>query len=142
MRTISAILFLSTSIHCGCQQPARPTMKDIDRIQGVWLLISGERHGEPFTNETIKDVTFTFDGDVLKTTKANDVTEATFVLHPDINPKGIDLNMDGTLGLGIYKLEEDTLTILHGEVEEPRPKDFDEAKRSSLTLLVLRKTSR
>ena len=116
-------------------------MKDIDRIQGEWVLISGERHGQPFANETIKDVTLTFDGDVLKTAKADGVTEATFTLYPETNPKGIDLDMDGSLGLGIYKFEEDTLTILHGEIEEPRPKDFEEIKDGTLTLLVLRKAS-
>ena|SRR5688572_8833076 len=141
MRAIGVLLFLSTSIQCGCQQPARPTMKDIDRIQGEWVLISGERHGQPFASETIKDVTLTFDGDVLKTAKAGGVTEATFTLRPETNPKGIDLDMDGSLGLGIYKLEEDMLTILHGEIEEPRPKDFEEIKGGTLTLLELRKAS-
>jgi uncharacterized protein (TIGR03067 family) len=115
-------------------------MKDIDRIQGKWVLIAGERHGKPFTDETIKDVTLTFDGNVLKTAKAEGTTEAIFTLHPETNPKGIDLDM-GSLGLGIYKLEEDKLTILHGEIEEPRPKDFEEIKGGTLTLLVLRKAS-
>ena len=140
MHAIGALLFLSTSVQCGCQQPARPTMKDIDRIQGEWVLISGERHGQPFADEAIKDVTLTFDGNVLKTAKADGVTEAIFTLHPETNPKGIDLDMDGNLGLGIYKLE-DTLTIVHGEIDEPRPKDFEEIKGGTLTLLVLRKAS-
>ncbi len=139
MRAIGALLFLSTSIQCGCQQTVRPTMKDIDRIQGEWVLISGERHGQPFANETIKDVTLTFDGNGLKTAKVDGVTEATFTLHPETDPKGIDLDMDGSLGLGIYKFEEDTLTILHREIEEPRPKDFEEINGG--TLLVLRKAS-
>ena len=53
-------------------------------------------------------MTLTFDGGVLKTAKADGVTVATFTLHPETNPKGIDLDMDGNLGLGIYKLKEDT----------------------------------
>jgi uncharacterized protein (TIGR03067 family) len=141
MRAITALLVLSTSIQCGCQQSDRPAMKDIDRIQGEWALVGGERHGKTFAEETIKSVTLTFDGGVLKTAKADGITEATFTLHPETNPKGIDLDMDGNLGLGIYKLEEDTLTILHGEIEEPRPKDFEEIKGGTLTLLVLRKAS-
>ena len=93
-----------------------------DNIQGEWVLISGERHGQPFSDETIKDVTLTFDGDVLKTSKADGSPKLPFTLHPETNPRGIDLDMDGSVGLGIYKLEDDTLTVLHGEIEEPRPK--------------------
>jgi uncharacterized protein (TIGR03067 family) len=139
MRAIAALLFLGASVQFGCQQPERPAMKDIDKIQGQWVLISGERHGEAFAEETTKNVTLTFDGDLLRTAKADGVTEATFTLHPETSPKGIDLNMDGSLGLGIYKFEEDTLTILHGEIEQPRPKNFDEVEGGALTLLVLRK---
>ena len=94
-------------------------MNDMDRIQGTWALISGERHGDQFTDGIVKNVKLTFFGATLKTHKQNDVTEATFTLHPETNPKGIDLNMDGSLGLGIYTLDGNTLTILHGEVEEP-----------------------
>ena len=82
-----------------------------------------------------------FIGNVLKTQKKNDVTEAAFTLHPEMKPKGIDLDMGGSLGLGIYKLEGEVLTIVHGEIEEPRPVDFDAVKIGNLTMLVLRKES-
>jgi uncharacterized protein (TIGR03067 family) len=107
-------------------------------IQGTWALVSGERHGEEFAVETLKNVTLTFVGDVLKTKKNTDVTEAKFTLHPETNPKGMDLNMDGNIGLGIYKLEGNMLTILHGEIEEARPADFNAVKNGNLTLLILR----
>jgi uncharacterized protein (TIGR03067 family) len=139
MRTIGTLLLLSTSLQFGCQQAERAAMNDIARIQGKWILISGERHGKVFPKEATKNVTLTFDGNILKTAKADGVAEATFMLHPETNPKGIDLDMDGSLGLGIYKLKDDNLTILHGEINEPRPKDFEEIKGGTLTLLVLRK---
>jgi uncharacterized protein (TIGR03067 family) len=114
-------------------------MKDVEKIQGEWVLVAGERHGEVFAEDAIRNVRLTFAGDVLKTKKTDDITEATFTLHPETNPKGIDLDMDGSLGLGIYKLEGDSLNILHGEVDEPRPDDFDAIKGGTLTLLVLRR---
>jgi uncharacterized protein (TIGR03067 family) len=114
-------------------------MKDMDMIQGTWALVSGERHGEKFTDEVVKNVKLTFRDNVLTTKKTNDVTEATFTLHPEMNPKGIDLDMDGNLGLGIYQLEGKTLTVLHGEIEESRPANFDAVKTGNLTMLVLRK---
>ena len=91
-----------------------------------------------FPAEAIKNVKLTFAGNVLKTTKPDGETEATFVLHPEMDPKGIDLDMEGNLGLGIYKLDGDSLSILHGEIEEPRPKEFGAVKDGALTLLVLR----
>jgi uncharacterized protein (TIGR03067 family) len=116
-------------------------MNDTQRIQGEWSLISGERHGEEFPAEAIKNVKLTFAGNVLKTTKPDGETEATFVLHPEMDPKGIDLDMEGNLGLGIYKLDGNSLSILHGEIEEPRPKEFAAVKDGALTLLVLRRSS-
>jgi uncharacterized protein (TIGR03067 family) len=116
-------------------------MSDTQRIQGEWSLISGERHGEKFPAEAIKNVKLRFAGNILKTTKPDGETEAIFVLHPEMNPKGIDLDMEGNVGLGIYKLDGDSLSLLHGEIEEPRPKEFDAVKDGALTLLVLRRSS-
>jgi len=139
MRVVAVLLLLCTNVQCDRAKQEIPAMKDIDMIQGTWALISGERHGEKFTDEVVKNVKLTFVGDILKTQKKNDVTEAVFTLHPEKNPKGIDLDMDGSLGRGIYKLEGKMLTILHGEIEEPRPAGFDALKSGNLTMLVLRK---
>jgi uncharacterized protein (TIGR03067 family) len=114
-------------------------MTDIDRIQGDWELVSGERNGAALAQNAVKDVQLIFSGSRLTTKKADQMTDATFVLHPEASPKGIDLDMDGSVGLGIYRLEGDSLSILHGEVEQPRPKDFDAVQDGNLTLLVLRR---
>jgi uncharacterized protein (TIGR03067 family) len=66
--------------------------------------------------------------------------KAKFKLHSATTPKGIDLDMDGSVGLGIYKLEGDTLTILHGEVDDKRPTEFNSKQTPSLTLLVLKRS--
>jgi uncharacterized protein (TIGR03067 family) len=142
MRSIVVMLMLllvCTNVQCNRPKQEAPAMNDFDRIQGTWTLISGERHGEKFTDEATKKVKLSFVGNALKTQKGDDLTEGTFTLHPKMNPKGIDLDMDGNVGLGIYKLEGETLTILHGEIDEPRPADFDAVKSGNLTMLVLRK---
>src|SRR3954469_12985413 len=132
-------LFLCACVSGGSTRSKKPGMGDTGRLQGEWLIVSGQRHGETFSDKIVRHVKLIFNGDVLKTAKPNGVTEAKFALHPELAPKGIDLDMDGSLGLGIYKLEGDTLTIVHGEVEEPRPKDFDAVQSGTLNLLVLRK---
>jgi uncharacterized protein (TIGR03067 family) len=142
MRTVATLFLLTVGLSCGCARQEKPSMNETDRIQGEWLLISGERHGEVFADNVVGKVRLTFSGNTLTTAKSDGVTKATFTLHPEMNPKGIDVDMDGNLGLGIYKLDGNMLTLLHGEVEEPRPKDFEAIKSGNLTLLVLRKANK
>jgi uncharacterized protein (TIGR03067 family) len=142
MRFISLmpiVFVICINAQCNREKPTMPALSDKQRIQGTWKLISGERHGEKFTDELVKNVQLTFVGDVLRTQNGSDVTEARFTLHPETSPKGMDLDMDGNIGLGIYKLADQTLTILHGEIEEPRPAGFDAVKDGNLSLLVLQK---
>jgi uncharacterized protein (TIGR03067 family) len=144
MRFIAVILMLllvSTNVQCNRSEQEVKASNDFEKIQGTWVLVSGERHGEKFTAETTKNVKLTFAGDALRTYKGDDASEATFTLHPETNPKGIDLNMDGSVGLGIYKLEGTTLTILHGEVDQPRPANFEAVESGELTMLVLQKSA-
>jgi uncharacterized protein (TIGR03067 family) len=60
-----------------------------------------------------------------------------FKLDATAEPKNIDITTaDGKQGMGIYKLEGDTLTICRGEREEQRPKEFKiEAGVQTLTVL-------
>jgi uncharacterized protein (TIGR03067 family) len=116
-----------------------PVVNDEKKIQGTWLLVSGERHGKAFSDEVVKGVQLEFSQDVLSTKNRDRVSRAKFKLHPDTTPKGIDLDMDGNVGLGIYKLEGDTLTILHGEVGDERPTGFGPKQTPGLTLLRLKR---
>jgi uncharacterized protein (TIGR03067 family) len=115
------------------------TMTDHDALQGRWTLNSGERHGKGFSDELLKRVTLEFEGVRLSTKNGDHVSNASFKLHSDASPKGIDLDMDGNIGRGIYKLEGDTLTILHGEVGDDRPLSFDPKQMPRATLLVLKR---
>jgi uncharacterized protein (TIGR03067 family) len=130
---------------CGISLAAKPheegpAMNDHEEIQGSWALVSGERHGKAFSAELVKAVTLEFSQDTLSTKNKDRVNKAKFKLHPATMQKGIDLDMDGSLGLGIYKLEGDTLTILHGEVDDKRPTEFNPKQTPSLTLLVLKRS--
>lgn len=133
------ILLLSCSLMLGCEPKKKDSsMNDNERIEGTWLLVSGERHGQAFSDEIVKAVSLEFSGDTLSTNNRDHVSKATFVLHSDTSPKGIDLDMDGSVGLGIYELGGDTLKVLHGEVGDERPSDFG-PEQSRLTLLVLKR---
>ena len=115
-------------------------MSDQDSIQGTWVLMSGERHGKEFSVDVVKAVSLEFAHDTLATKTKQGVNKARFKLHPDATPKGIDVDMDGSVGQGIYQLEGDSLTILHGEVGDKRPTQFDPKQTPRLTLLVLKRS--
>lgn len=116
----------------------KPTMTDEQKIQGAWSLVSGERHGKPFPEDVVKNVTLVFAKDILTTKNRDRETTAKFTLHEHETPKQIDLDMDGSIGEGIYELTGDDLKLLHGEVGDPRPAAFD-ANRDHLTLLILKR---
>src|SRR5262245_45482431 len=105
MRMIAMLVVLLTSFQFSCRRAPAPVVNDLERLQGEWQLVSGERHGQVFPEDVLKHVRLTFAGNILKTTKPDSVTEATVTLHPELDPKGIDVDMEGSPGLGIYKLE-------------------------------------
>lgn len=80
-----------------------------------------------------------FAGDKLTTHTKGGANEARFTLHPDTKPAGIDLDMGGSVGLGIYLLEGDRLKLAHGEVGDPRPAGFTAKENPLGTVLVLRR---
>jgi uncharacterized protein (TIGR03067 family) len=114
-------------------------MTDQEMIQGMWTLVSGHRHGNAFPEEVTKHVRLIFAGNKLTTMNKDRGTDFAFTLHPDQMPKGIDMDMQGHIGQGIYNLEGDSLKIIHGEVGSPRPTAFDGTGASGLTLLVLQR---
>ena len=111
-------------------------MNDQENVQGTWTLTAGERNGKTLPDEVIKHVKLIFSGQKLTTESKGRKTEATFKLDSSKEPKEIDLDMDGSVGKGIYQLEKDSLKIAHGEVGDPRPKEFPNPG-SGLTVLVL-----
>jgi uncharacterized protein (TIGR03067 family) len=115
----------------------KQAMADQEKIQGTWELVSGERNGKPLPDEVIQHVKLIFAGDKLTTQHKDRKTEATFKLDANKTPKEIDLDMDGSVGKGIYQLDGDSLKLVHGEVGDPRPKEFPK-EGSGLTVLVLK----
>jgi uncharacterized protein (TIGR03067 family) len=114
-------------------------MTDQEQMQGTWRLVSGRRNGKSFPEETVKTIRLVFAGDQLTTKVGDRGTKFAFMLDPEQEPKAIDLDMDGSVGKGIYQLDEDKLRIVHGEVGTPRPKDFSAQEGSGLVMLTLQR---
>jgi len=134
----SLFVFACGLLLAAADAKEKQLMSDQKMIQGAWALQSGERNGKPLPEEVIKHVTLIFSGDKLITKNKDRKTEAVFKLDPNKEPKEIDLNMEGSVGKGIYQLDGETLQIAHGEVGDDRPKEFPKAG-SGLTVLALKR---
>ncbi len=138
MRRELLILVVVPGLASGGSNGGKP-MTDQERIQGTWRLVSGERQGRSLPDDAVRDVSLIFVGDALTTKTRGRETEARFELIPGTEPKGIDLDMAGAVGLGIYLLDGDDLKVAHGEVGDPRPSGFGAEEGGPSTTLVLRR---
>src|SRR5206468_2005338 len=101
-------IFLVAGLLPGADQgKERRPVNDRERLQGAWQLVSGERNGQPLPEDVVKQVRLVFAGEKLTTHTKGRATESRFTLHPDTKPAGMDFDMDGAVGLGIYLLEGD-----------------------------------
>jgi len=120
-----------------------------DELQGSWDLQKIVLEGNPFPE--VKGVRFIFAADRLTIVPPDENAEKfpkqtlSFTLHPEENPKSIDTtNLDGpdkgmTLA-GIYKIEDDTLTVcIATEGGAARPKDFESKEGSKLAVYTLQR---
>jgi uncharacterized protein (TIGR03067 family) len=116
--------------------PAASRPADAWEIQGEWVLISVEREGKKPKVEpgrihlTITDELMTWKERVSERT-------LTYQIAPSRNPKLIDMRILGKTIPGIYRLEEDTLTICEGGAE--RPTDFSAKEGSGRELFIYRR---
>jgi uncharacterized protein (TIGR03067 family) len=108
-------------------------------LQGTWVLVSGERGGKPVPAEVAKDLRLVIAGNKMTLQNKDRKATFTFKLKSDKKPKQIDVDMDGKVGKGIYQLDGDSLKIAHGELGDPRPKEFPTKKGSQLTIMVFKR---
>jgi uncharacterized protein (TIGR03067 family) len=109
--------------------PAQQPNTDLDRLQGTWRAVRFQTAGGQARDVEKTGPTLTFRGDRYQW-MANSITDATVKLRPDTNPKQIDIHIGsgrnkGKTGLGIYKLEGDTVTFAIAPAGSPnRPTNF------------------
>jgi uncharacterized protein (TIGR03067 family) len=116
--------------------------KDLDKLQGNWLMQSSERDGTKLTDNQVKEFSRTIKGNFYTVTIENeqgvqDLT-GTYTLDPGKTPKTIDAMltngpMKGKTMLGIYKLDGDTQTVCFAPVGQNRPTSFD-SKQGTLSV--------
>jgi uncharacterized protein (TIGR03067 family) len=109
--------------------PAQDAKKELEALQGEWTMFALEQRGEK--KDALK-ATLTIKGEqwILNSSegKGGGGVDTTFKIDPSKNPKTIDLTFKlgekENRSLGIYKLEDDLLTMCRTTGGADRPKEF------------------
>jgi uncharacterized protein (TIGR03067 family) len=111
-------------------EPADEAKKDLEKLQGEWVMAALEVDGKPVPEEKLKGTVLTIKADKYSVAVKNTKHEVTIKLDPAKKPKEIDMEFpDGTnapkIGKGIYKLDGDTFILVRAQAtDNPRPTEF------------------
>ncbi|HEY1861779.1 MAG TPA: TIGR03067 domain-containing protein [Gemmataceae bacterium] len=111
--------------------------KELKKFQGAWTFESVEAGGKPVPAGELKGTILTFEGDKHTVKKGDDVLQVgTQKLDPSKSPKTIDVTMiegpsKGTVMLGIYEIDGETLKVCFDSEGKKRPTEFKSAPGSA-----------
>jgi len=122
--------------------------KDLDKLQGEWVIVSGERNGMAIPQENLEGIKRTVKGDDFTVAKDGEVlSRGKYKLDASKKPKTIDAmtkNEDGeeVTMQGIYEFEGDTYKVCLAQPGKPRPTEFKTSENSGSTLTVSKKAGK
>jgi uncharacterized protein (TIGR03067 family) len=110
--------------------------KEVRKFQGTWTFESSEAGGKKLPADELKGFILTFEGNKHTVKKGDKVIQVgTQKLDPSKSPKAIDVTMTeglnkGTVMLGIYEIDADTLKVCFDSQGKKRPTEFKSAPGS------------
>jgi uncharacterized protein (TIGR03067 family) len=115
-------------------------------LAGTWQAVSYALDGNKASDEDMKKIKLSID-ESGKTSASRDgkvFIASTIKIDPSNNPMLIDMtytvgDIKGQTALGIYKIEDDVLTICRAGPNHPRPAEFASAPGSGHTLMSYRR---
>jgi uncharacterized protein (TIGR03067 family) len=136
MRLGSGLIVAACVLIAGVGIPREKPKKDLDLLQGAWVIVGKEFMGKRANKEELKKLggEMVIKGALL-TQWADDagdkyvVSTATWKLNPKAKPKRIDLtytddNYKGEKTLAIYELKGNTLRVCYSMGNADRPTEF------------------
>jgi uncharacterized protein (TIGR03067 family) len=142
MKALLAALLLAASVRGDGDDE---TKKDLEKVQGSWKAVAWTidkdvRNLDAGTlwMEIEKEGVILYAG--LEDLKRE---EATFKIDPSKTPRTFDLTWaDKQERFGIYKIDENELTICYTSLRDSRPKDFDTKPRDGLVSVTFKRPTK
>src|SRR5919201_3630264 len=126
--TLLGALVLTASGGTGARADDKAEVeKELKKFQGTWTFESSEAGGKGLPAGELKGLVLTFEGDKHTVKKGLEVIQVgTQKLAPSKSPKTIDVTMTeglnkGTVMLGIYEIDGDTLKVCFDPHGTTRP---------------------
>jgi uncharacterized protein (TIGR03067 family) len=118
-------------------------MRELD---GVWMCESATVNGRKLDGATAKSLKLTLKGDQYKTERGDQVLfDSTYAVSDSVDPSHIDMvgigELAGKSGKGIYKIEDDRLTMCYTMPGKDRPRAFASEEGTEAYLMVWRRLS-
>lgn len=110
--------------------------KELKKFQGTWTFESSESGGMKIPADELKGFIVLFEGDKHTVKKGDEVVQVgTQKIDASKSPKTIDVTMTegpnkGTVMLGIYEIDENTLKVCFDPQGKKRPTEFKSAPGS------------
>jgi uncharacterized protein (TIGR03067 family) len=122
---------------------AEDAKKGLEKLQGTWALVSGERDGKKFTEEEVKKTMLFIKDDTFRIPESSVATseDGTIKIDPSKKPKEMDATTGsgpdkGKIWQGIYKLHGDTYEVCFAPPGKDRPTEFSSKAGSGHLLQV------
>lgn len=124
------MIFLLPALLLIAAEPTKEAKKDLEKLQGEWVMASLEVDGKEVPLEKLQGTTLTIKGDKYIVDVKGKKHEVTITLDPGQKPSAIDMAFpDGPnapkIGKGIYKIEGNTWVLCRAQAtENDRPTQF------------------
>ena len=141
--SLIALIFAVGFAASGGRADDKPDVeKELKKFQGTWTFESSEMGGQKMPADELKTAVLTFEG-AKHTVKNGDkvIQTGTQTIDPAKSPKTIDVTITegpskGTVMLGIYELDGDTLKVCFDFGGKTRPTEFKSPPGSQTFLNV------
>jgi uncharacterized protein (TIGR03067 family) len=120
------------------------TKKDLEKLQGTWVLVSAERDGKKLSDDEAKKTKITVKSDTFVFPDASGIgtsQKGIIKVNPSKTPKWMDSKAtnnaaQGELSLGIYEIAGGDYKVCFAPPGKDRPKEFSSTRGSGHILQV------
>jgi uncharacterized protein (TIGR03067 family) len=124
------LLALTAGVPVAAKAPGEDAKKELEKLQGDWVLVSNEREGQKTPDEQVKAFRRTIKGDQYTVTRdGKPFARGTIKLDPSKTPRAMDITRtEGTDKdkpmLAIYETDGDTQKVCFAPPGQGRPTEF------------------